>query len=591
MKKNYVVYHLHSMLSSGITNVDSINDFYSYVDMAKEYGMTAMALSEHGNLFHWLKKKEYIESCGMKYIHAIEAYLTENTLDIKRDNYHIVLIAKNFDGFHELNKLISKSFNREDGHFYYVPRITMDELEETSDNILITTACLGGVLHNGNPQMVERMINFLRMNHDRCYLEIQHHNCEEQIQYNQMLYRLSQQIDVPLIAGTDTHALNSEHMDGRAILQKAKNVRFANEDEWDLTFKSYEQLIHAYEIQKSLPMDIVYEAIENTNLMADRIESFTVDYNSKYPKLYNDSESVFKQKINEGVIKRGIMSYPNYKEYVDRIHYEYNTYKHNNAIDFMLLEEDYKSEMRKRNIRFGYSRGSVSGSIIAYLLGITEVDSVKYRLNFDRFMNVERVSLADVDTDWLSEDRKVVKDYLYTKKGLYCCDIVTFNTIALKGAINDVCRGFFYDNLDHLPNDVKKEVEEWDKLQRERTKNNGAGHAIESEPYPPELVKKIKKHSIHKEVPYEYLKFSDEVISLAETDEKLARQKYPEVFKYVDLVNGVVVSVGNHPAGCVVSPFPVDEWFGTFTTSTDEYPVSMLNMKEIDALNFVKLNI
>ena len=106
----------------------------------------------------------------------------------------------------------------------------------------------------------------------------------------------------------------------------------------------------------------------------------------------------------------------------------------------MLLEENYKKAMRDEGVRYGYSRGSVSGSVIAYLLYITEIDSVKYNLNFERFMNKERISLADVDTDWYSSDREKVKEYLYHKEGLYCCDIITFNTIALKGAIDDVCR-------------------------------------------------------------------------------------------------------------------------------------------------------
>lgn len=622
--KIYTVYHCHSMLSSGTTNIDSITNFRDYVEAAKNCGMTALAISEHGNTFEWLHKKEAIEKAGMKYIHAVEAYLTEELYqypDISdevyesylgtdeseaqreigemmesgkkqiRDNYHCVLLAKNYEGVKEINKLVSKSFNRQDGHFYFTPRITLDELFATSDNVLVTTACLGGVLNNGTPTAKERFLGFLRKNKHRCWLEIQHHNCPEQIEYNRFLYELSKSIDVPLIVGTDTHALNEEHMEGRAMLQKAKNVRFSNEDAWDLTFKSPSGLIEAWQKQNSLPMDVVIKAINETMVMANMIEEFSLDYSPKYPKMYDNSEEVFKQKINEGVIRRGIQNYPNYDEYLERIHYEYDTYKHNGAIDFMLLEENYKSEMRKRGVKFGYSRGSVSGSIIAYLLGITEVDSVKYNLNFERFMNKERVSLADVDTDWLSEDRKIVKDYLYQKDGLYCCDIVTFNTIALKGAIKDVCRGLFRDNLDRLPDDVKREVDDWDKAQREKTKNNGTGYVIETEPYPPELVKKIKKYSIHKEVPYEYLKFSDEVIALAEVDEELARQKYPEVFKYVDMVNGVVVSVGNHPAGCVVSPYPVDEWFGTFTTSTDEYPISVLNMKEIDSLNFVKLDI
>lgn len=577
----YFAYHMHSMLSNGTTNIDSITDFHDYIDAAKECGMTALGISEHGNMFNWLKKKEAIEAAGLRYVHCVEAYLTESLEDKVRDNYHCWIGAKNYDGVKELNRLVSKSFSRKDNHFYYYPRISFDELFATSDNILITTACLGGVLNNGTPEAKEKMFAFLTHNKHRCWLEIQHHNCKEQIEYNQYLYEISKSIDVPLITGTDTHALNEIHMDGRAMLQKSKGVHFENEDAWDLTFKTPEQLVDAYKKQNSLPMDVIYQAMENSLKMAAMVEEFHIDYSTKYPKLYEDSESVFKQKINEGVINRNIMSYPNYQEYVDRIHYEYDTYKHNGAIDFMLLEENYKSEMRKRNVKFGYSRGSVSGSIIAYLLGITEIDSIKYNLNFERFMNKERVSLADVDTDWLSEDRKIVKDYLYEKEGLYCCDIVTFNTIALKGAIKDVCRGIYKEN------DVRSKLspkwqKRYDAYEESCNYHNGQGQSIDM---PEDLKEAIEKVTVN------HIKIAEEIIALAEVDEEAARQKYPDVFKYVDLVNGVVVSVGNHPAGCVVSPYPVDEWFGTFTTSTDEYPISLLNMKEIDSLNFVKLDI
>ena len=634
--ETYVGYHIHSSLSNGTTNIDSITNFRSYVEAAKEYGMPALGISEHGNTFEWLHKKETIESAGMKYLHCVEAYLTEDNeeksavytatslldsafaemygirdknvkirfhkywksedgmwlaivddensqhngktlpIDIDtlkkeyektRDNYHCILIAKNYDGICELNKLVSNSFNRADYHFYYMPRISFDELFATSKNIIITTSCLGGVLHNGTPMLKERMISFLVRNKDRCFLEIQHHNCADQIEYNKTLYDLHRATGIPLIAGTDTHALNDIHMEGRSILQKAKDVNFANEDEWDMTFKSLDELIDAYAKQNSLPMDVIYESIQNTVKMADMVENFKLDYSAKYPKLYDDSEEAFKRLINEGVKRRGIRSYPNYNVYVDRIHNEFDTYKHNNAIDFMLLEEDYKSEMRRRNIKYGYSRGSVSGSVIAYLLGITEVDSVKYNLNFERFMNRERVSLADIDTDWLSEDRKIVKDYLFSKQGLYCCDIVTFNTIALKGAIDDVCRALYKSEYPPaLKKKVQRELDEFGKVSSETNK--------ECEKYDKQ-----------------YLKISEEIKNAAESDEASAREKYPNVFKYVDLVNGVIVSVGNHPAGVVVSPFPVDSWFGTFTTTTDEYPISVLNMKEIDSLNFVKLDI
>ena len=584
-----VYYHVHTMLSNGVTNVDSVTDFKDYIKFAQECGMKALGFSEHGSIFHWVKKKESIEAAGMKYIHAIEAYLTENLTEKVRDNYHCVLIARNYDGVKELNKLVSKSFNRLDGHYYYMPRITFEELFNTSNNIIITTACLGGVLNIGTPSAKEKFLYFLIKNKHRCFLEIQHHNLEAQTEYNKLLYGLSKQYGIPLIAGTDTHALNAEHMEARKILQDAKGVYFSNEEKWELIALTPNELLQSYMRQKALPDDVIREAIHNTVVMAAMVEPFELDYSAKYPKLYDDSEAVFQEKINKGYKRRRISRKPNKQEYIDRIHYEFETYKHNNAIDFMLLEEDYKAEMRRRGVRYGYSRGSVSGSIIAYLLGITEVDSIKYNLNFERFMNRERVSLADVDSDWFSADRKTVKDYLYSKQGLYCCDIVTYNTIALKGAIKDIVRGLYNINIKKLvvPPDLEKKIKEWDKSR----KKSDDGNEEMPEDIKREYGAVYKEQAAYKEVPFEYLAFANQLINSVESDEEQIRKKYPRIFKYVDLVNGVVVSVGNHPAGVVVSPYPVDEWFGTFTTSTDEYPISLINMKEIDSLNFVKLDI
>jgi len=656
----YNIYHLHSMLSNGTINIDSVTPFKTYVKAAKECGMTALAFSEHGNIFEWVHKKEAVEAAGMKYIHAIEAYLTEDNgennsyftaelinltpnkkkkavrvtllgeprqsddgkwiadvadpdnpeitktvwIDIDsiktehiktRDNYHCVLISKNYDGVKELNKLTSASFNREDDcHFYSSPRITFDELFKTSDNILVTTACLGGVLHKGDAKVAERFLNFLRNNKHRCYLEIQHHLSKEQIDYNKMLYEIHKATGIPLIVGTDTHAISEDHMECRAILQAAKGVHFNDEDEWNLVFKTPQELYDTYKRQNSLPMDVVAEAMENTVRLTDSVETFELDRSAKYPRLYGDkAQEVFKQKINEGVKWRGIQKYPNYREYVDRIHYEYDTYVHNDAVDFMLLDEDCKSEMRRRGIKFGYSRGSVSGSLIAYLLGITEIDSVKFHLNFERFMSRERISLADIDTDWYDPDRKVIRKYLQEKEGLYCCDIVTFNTIALKGAIKDICRGLFQINLRSLvlPPKLDEALKQYEKDRKEYKKHH-KGEDLEMPKAVEEWLKKeYTKSAQHKEIPYDYLAFSEELIKLAENDYESVKAKYPYIFKNVEIAQGVVVSVGNHPAGCVVSPFPIDDWFGTFTTSNDEYPVSVLNMKEIDSLNFVKLDI
>ena len=540
MADNYVVYHLHSDLSNGVTNIDSVTKYNEYIDYAASLGMTAMGFSEHGSVMEWTFKKDKIESKGMKYIHAEEFYITETLEEKVRDNYHCVLIARNYDGVLELNKLSSIAFNREDGHFYYAPRITFEELINTSDNIIVCTACLASILASDNAPLKDQFISFLILNKHRCFLEIQHHNVKAQKDYNVALWKLSQETDIPLITGTDTHALNMEHLRGRSILQKSKDIYFDNEDGWDLVFKTYDELIAAYKEQNALPMDVVKEAINNTNVMADMIEEFELDKSYKYPKLVEDNEAYIRQKISEGIKEKGIDKYPNYSEYLEQIEREMEAYKHNKALDFIILEQDYKSKVRKDDIHCGWSRGSVSGSIIAYILGITDVDSIKYDLNFDRFMNVERVSLADVDSDWFDDERYVVREHLFNDKRLNCCNIITFNTIQLRGAIKDVGRalGYSVNEAQDIANSVCEDEE-------------------------------TKKDIVPEEV----------------------RKKHKEMFEYVDIVVGTITSIGRHAAGLVVSTNDLDADFGTLTLSTDPRPVSQIYMKEIDALNYVKLDI
>jgi DNA polymerase-3 subunit alpha len=535
------------MLSNGITNIDSVTNYQEYINHAASLDMKAIAFSEHGSVFEWLKKKEATEKAGMKYIHAEEFYITETLEDKIRDNYHCVLIAKNYDGVKELNKLSSIAFNRNDNHFYYAPRISFDELINTSNNIIICTACLASILASDNGLLKEKFISFLMDNKHRCFLEIQHHNVEAQIEYNKILYKLSQSTEIPLIAGTDTHALNKEHLEARAILQRAKDIYFDNEEGWDLSFKTYDELIDAYSIQNAIPLDIVKEAIDNTNKLADMVEEFSIDRSYKYPHLWENPERLLRDKIIQGIKDKGVDKYPNYEEYLDRIEYEMEAYKHNKAIDFMLLMEDVISWCKSQDIQTGYGRGSVNGSIIAWLLGITEMDSIKFGLNFERFMNVERVSLSDIDTDIPPNRIDEVKAYVFNHHGLYCSDIVTFNTIADKGAIRDICRALYGNK--------EKEVNE---------QRNG-----------------------------EYLKISEKLCSAVDNDEeyKKVREQYPEVFKYVDLVKGCVVSVGNHPCGMIVSPTPINDAMGLFTTSTDQFPISQLYMKEVDSMNYVKLDL
>ena len=533
MNKNYTILHLHSMLSNGVTNIDSVTRYDQYIDRAAELGMKAIAFSEHGSIFQWVKKKLHTEEMGMKYIHAQEFYLTQ-TLDEKiRDNYHCLLIAKNYNGVLELNKLSSKAFNRDDNSFYYVPRITIEDVKNTSNNIIVSTACLGGVLNKAPDDVRWDFYHWLCEHKYRCFLEIQPHLDPAQKSYNNTLWALSKQSGLRLLMCTDTHALNSTHVDGRRILQKAKSIHFDGEDKFHLEMMSYDELVQLCRMQDALPMDVYLDAIEMTNTVADMIEPFELDYSYKYPHLWgDDSEAVLRAKIADGIVWRGVDKLPNYQEYLYRIEYEMKAYVHNGAIDFMLLMEDIIAWCKTQDILVGYGRGSCNGSVIAYLLGITEMDSIKHGLNFERFMNTERVSLSDIDTDFPPSRINEVKQYIFNKHGLYCSDIVTFNTIALKGAIRDV------------------------------------GRALE--------------------MPLDEV---GQICNTVEQDEDKCRSKYSELFKYVDIVNGCVVSVGNHPCGLVVSPHSINDRMGLFTTSTDDVPISQINMKEVDLQNYVKLDL
>lgn len=541
----YCIYHLHSDMSNGVTNIDSVTKFQKYIDRAKEVGMKAMAFSEHGSVFAWDLKKAAIEKAGMKYIHAEEFYITQTLEEKVRDNWHCVLIGKNWDGVRELNYLASKSFNRKDNHFFYVPRITIDDLLGTSDNILITSACLGGPLNHAPENIVKRLLEFMSTNKHRCFLEIQHHNVSDQKTYNLQLVQWSKKYGIPLIAGTDTHSLDEIYAEGRKILQKSKDICFGDEDGWDLSFKTYDKLCEAYRKQGALSEDIYLTAIENTNKMADMVEEFVLDRNTKYPKIYDDPVKTFKQKINEGY-KNNEYIHQRYskKEVLDRVQEELVVYEKVGAIDFMLLETYIREWEKSVGIHSGPGRGSVSGSMIAYLLNITKMDSLKFHLNFFRFMNPARVTNADIDTDYYSEDREKLKYFLLHDRmnlsNIKTSEIITFNTIALKGAIRDVCRALY-------------------------KKDQGDDG--------------------------EYLKIADAICAEVERDEDGMRKKYPEVFKYVDIVNGTIVSIGSHPSGVLVSDRDIERDVGLCSISTSDYPVSMLDMHGLDGQMYVKLDI
>lgn len=541
--KNYVVYHLHTEDSL----LDSCTNYKFYVDKAVELGQKAIAFSEHGNIYNWIEKKMYCDEHNIKYIHGIECYLTE-TLDEKvRDNYHTVLLAKNYDGVKEINNLIELSTRAD--HYYYKPRITFDEFFALSDNVIKISACLASPLNKLRDRVNESIYDRLCRNYD--YFEIQPHiNSDEQKDYNKFLLELSKKYNTPLIMGTDTHSLNAYKAECRSILQLSKRIEFSNEDTFDLTYKSYDELVEMCKEQNCFPVEVYLTAIENTNVMADSIENWELDKKVKYPKSYDNEEYVLKQRIFEmykDKVRRGIIT--NDKRYIDNIKEELRVFKKINMIGFMLFMSELMCWCKENGIPTSPCRGSVGGSTVAYITDIIDVDPVKWNTVFSRFANEDRVEVGDIDVDIAPDQRKLVYQHIIDKFGTdKTAYILAMGTISDKGTIDDIGRALG--------------------IKWSREHNGGEN------PYSLANVAKIKE---------EY-----------DINAEATKEKYPELFYYFDGLLGTVVSQSMHPAGIVVSPITLPDNYGVFWGENKEKEkvlILSVNMEEVHECGLVKYDI
>lgn len=391
MSNNYVVYHCHSDYSL----LDSTTDFKDYIEKAVEYGQKAIGFSEHGTILGWFGKMKACEKAGIKYLHSVEVYLTESHEEKIRDNYHTVLIAKNYKGFLEINELVSKSF--EPDHFYYKNRISFEEFLNISDNVIKTSACLASPLNKlpFDHPMYEKLVKAYD------YLEIQAHDYQEQKDFNIHLAELSRKYNVPLIAGTDTHSLNQYKADCRKILTKAKNKSYSDEDSLDLTYKSYDEIVEAFRKQNALPENLYLEAIHNTTVMADSVEKYNIDTSLKYPILYGTKEKDYEmfiktidRKLNEKLSK-GIIPLTQEAAFRSAIEEEIRVFSKIEMCGFMLSMSELISWCKENGIPTGPARGSVGGSRVAYVTDIIDLNCETWNTVFSRFANEDRKEVGD----------------------------------------------------------------------------------------------------------------------------------------------------------------------------------------------------
>ena len=383
-KKNYVSLHTHTTFSI----MDSTSTPEQMIDKAKELGMKALCFTEHGNIYSWIKKKQACDKAGIKYIHGIELYMTESLTNKVRDNYHVILIAKNMKGTEEINELYTKA--TDENHMYYNPRISFEEFLNTSDNIIRLSACLGGVLNRldrNHPMYLDLLNKF-------DFLEVHPHIHPEQLAYNEYLGGIQK----PLVACGDFHEVSQYKSECRLKWMAGKGKKYGDEDAFDLVIKGYDEFREMFIKQGVLSPEVIDTALENTNKIADMVEDFELDLTFKFPNLYDNPKELIRQKTFDsldGLIADGLISESDIDIYIERIETELHAFDVLNMESFILFMSELMTFCMEENIAVGPARGSASGSLVCYLLHVTDVDPIVWGTNFTRFINVNRISLPD----------------------------------------------------------------------------------------------------------------------------------------------------------------------------------------------------
>ena len=465
MEKNFTHLHVHTEYSL----LDGFSRVKTLVKRAKEKGMTAVAITDHGCMFGAIDFYKAAKAEGIKPIIGCEVYTAPRKLTDKDPNYdkhqgHLVLLAKDMTGYKNLIKIVSKSYV--DG-FYYKPRTDMDELKKHSQGLIALSACLAGdvprAIMNGNYDKARKLAMEYRdiFGNGNYYLEIQDHGLPEQKQVNTEVVRLSRELNIPLVATNDVHYVDKDDakiQDILMCLQMQKTI----DDENRMKFPSDEFYLKSREEMEQLFPELE-EALDNTNEIAERC-NVEFEFNKYHLPRYDvpdgyTTNGYFRELCQKGLVERYGEDCP--EEYKERLEYELNTIENMGYVEYFLIVWDFINFAKQNNIMVGPGRGSAAGSIVAYTLKITDIDPMKYSLLFERFLNPERVSMPDIDIDFCYERREEVIDYVKRKYGEdHVAQIITFGTMGAKIAIRDVARvlNVSYNKADQIAKEIPFEL-------------------------------------------------------------------------------------------------------------------------------------
>lgn len=461
---NFVHLHTHTEYSL----LDGASRITDLLDRCKELGMDSLAITDHGVMYGVVDFYKEAKARGIKPIIGCEVYIAPRSMTDKQShadsNYaHLVLLAKDQIGYKNLVKLVSLGFIE---GFYYRPRIDYDILAQYSQGLIGLSGCLAGdiprLLLSEQKKAAKELALRLEsiFGKGNFYLELQNHGLEEQIRLNQMIAELSKDTGIPLVASNDVHYVRREDAEVHDVLlciQTGKTI----EDEDRMQFDSQEFYLKSPEEMREL-FAFYPEAIENAVKIAEKCNvefDFDTVHLPKYdvPEGYTSSEYL-RHLCWQGVEKK----YPEITDEVkERLEYELDTIEKMGYVDYFLIVWDFIKFAKDNGIMVGPGRGSAAGSLVAYVLDITQIDPLKYNLLFERFLNPERVSMPDIDIDFCFERRQEVIDYVVQKYGENrVAQIITFGTMAARAVIRDVGRALNlpYAEVDRIAKAIPMEL-------------------------------------------------------------------------------------------------------------------------------------
>lgn len=450
--------HVHSdhSLFDGYQTIDEI------LNRVKELGQEAVAITEHGTMASIIEFHKKTLEQDIKPIIGCEFYFCEDKFIKDRAfTHHLILLAKNEIGYMNLKRLNKIAFNKDDGNFYFKPRIDSKELTEYSDGLICLSACLASII---NTEDGEKWVQYFKnIFGDDFYLEVQPHPIDEQKEYNFKLLSYCARYKVKAVVTTDAHYSKKEDAVWHKKwigLQKGEYYTTDTNYLW-----SEDELLNS----NFLPQNIIRELIRNTQEITNKIEIYdlapagnhfpTYPTNNACEKIKEICRSVWKDKVPQG----------HYKEYGDRFLYELSMLEKCGYTNYLLLTWDFLNWCKEKKILTGVGRGSVGGSVVAWLLGIHHVDPIKYNLLFERFCNPERVSAPDIDNDLQTSRRGEAIGYLIDKYG-NVMKIRTYSYLGNKSAIKRAGQVLGIEPT--IVNDITKQIEEIDDVINVRAKVN-----------------------------------------------------------------------------------------------------------------------